>query len=232
MNHTETKEPVNREDCRVLASISDQEFYTNLATLGEYRVPACHPGQPFTMLAVYGRRELYDVGDDRKGERYWEAGDIARSILAEHNPDADLRRFGVFLCATGRPTAEELAAARARRDAFDLEQVQHADATYARSPNRPELITDVQRRAARALGLERPWLVKVSPMQECPACGEPVRAGVALCKYCGAILDEEKATRFGVLRGGAAANVAAAHAASEEPVGAASAGGRSRRKPA
>lgn len=231
MNHTETKEPVNREDCRNLASISDQEFYTNLATLGEYRVPACQPGQPFTLLSVYGRRELYDVGDDRKGERYWQATDIARSILAEHNPDADLRRFGVFLCASGRPTEEELAEARTRRNAFDLEQVQHADTTYARSPNRPELLTDVQRRAARALGLDRPWLVKVSPMQECPVCGEAVKAGVALCKYCGAILDEEKASRFGVLRGGAAP-LGGASAASEEPAGAVSSGSRSRRKSA
>ncbi len=108
--------------------------------------------------------------------------------------------------------------------------MQHADATYARSPNRPELLTDVQRRAARALGLDRPWLVKVSPMQECPVCGEAVKAGVALCKYCGAILDEEKASRFGVLRGGAAA--AGAATASEEPAGAVSSASRSRRKSA
>jgi len=79
--------------------------------------------------------------------------------------------------------------------------VEQADALYARAPNRPELISDVQRRAARHLGLDRPWLVKIAPMQECPVCGEPVKMGVALCRHCGAVLDEGKAARFGVLRG-------------------------------
>jgi len=145
------------------------------------------------------------MGDDRKGERYWAARLIAKSILAEHNPDADLRRFGVFLCAAETPLDQELSEAEARRTAFFREQVEQADALYARAPNRPELISDVQRRAARHLGLDRPWLVKIAPMQECPVCGEPVRIGVALCRHCGAVLDEGKAARFGVLRGSEAA---------------------------
>jgi len=201
----ERKEYLNRDDWAVIANISDQEFHSDQAGLGLYTIPPCPPGERCALFTVYGRTELYDMGDERKGERYWAARLIAKSILAEHNPDADLRRFGVFLCAAETPLDQELSEAEARRTAFFREQVEQADALYARAPNRPELISDVQRRAARHLGLDRPWLVKIAPMQECPVCGEPVRIGVALCRHCGAVLDEGKAARFGVLRGSEAA---------------------------
>jgi predicted nucleic acid-binding Zn ribbon protein len=189
---------VNRDDWAVIANISDQEFHSDQAGLGLYTLPACPAGEPYTRTRVYGRTELYDMGDDRKGERYWSARLIAKSVVAEHNPDADLRRYGVFLCAGDEPLEDELREAAARRDAYFREQVEQADALYARAPNRPELISDVQRRAARHLGLDRPWLVKIAPMQECPVCGEALKAGVAVCRYCGAVLDEEKAARYRV----------------------------------
>ena len=192
------REYLNRDDWAVIANISDQEFHSDQAGLGLYTIAACAPGQPCTLLTIYGRTELYDMGDDRKGERYWPARVIAKSVLAEHNPDADLRRYGVFLCAGDVPMDDELREAGLRRDAYFYEQVEQADALYARAPNRPEMISDVQRRAARHLGLDRPWLVKIAPMQECPVCGDPVKVGVALCRHCGAILDESKAARYGL----------------------------------
>jgi hypothetical protein len=195
---TDRKDYLNREDRAVIANISDQEFHSDQAGLGIYTLPACPAGERASLTTIYGRTELYDLGDDRKGERYWAARIVAKSVLAEHNPDADLRRYGVFLCAGDAPIEEELLEAAARGEAFFREQVAQADALYARAPNRPELISDVQRRAARHLGLDRPWLVKIAPMQECPVCGEPVKMGVALCRHCGALLDESKAARFGV----------------------------------
>jgi hypothetical protein len=196
----ESRELVNREDCAVLANISDQEFFSNQATLGSYTVPARAAGEPYSLLSLFGRREMYDMGDDRKGEKYWTAKEIAQSVLAEHNPDADLRRFGVFLCAGAHPTEQELTAAQARQDSFYLEQIHQADITYSRTPQRPDSITDVQRRAARALGIDRPWLVKLAAMSECPACGGTVKAGAAICRHCGMIMDEEKAAKFGIVR--------------------------------
>jgi len=195
---SDNREYLNRDDWAVVVNISDQEFHSDQAGLGLYAIPACAPGQACALLTIYGRTELYDMGDDRKGERYWPARVIARSVLAEHNPDADLRRYGVFICAGDVPLDSELRDAALRRDAFFYEQVQQADALYARTPNRPELISDVQRRAARQLGLDRPWLVKIAPMQECPVCGDPIKMGVAVCRHCGAVLDEAKAARFGL----------------------------------
>ena len=104
----ERKEYLNRDDWAVIANISDQEFHSDQAGLGLYTIPACPPGERCALFTVYGRTELYDMGDDRKGERYWAARLIAKSILAEHNPDADLRRYGVFLCAAEAPLDQEL----------------------------------------------------------------------------------------------------------------------------
>ena len=202
----ESRELVNREDRAVLANISDQEFFSNQSTLGSYTIPARAAAEPYALLSIFGRWELYDMGEGRRGEKYWTAQQIAQSVLAEHNPDADLRRYGVFLvpAAAGEPTEDDLAAAQARQDAFYLQQIQQADLIFSRSPHRPDSITDVQRRAARTLGIDRPWLVKLTAMSECPACGGTVKAGAAVCRYCGVILDEEKAAKFGIVRQAAA----------------------------
>ena len=196
----ESRELVNREDRAILANISAEAFFSNQATLGTYTVPARAAGQAYSLSSVFGRTELFDMGDDRKGEKYWPARQIAQSVIGEHNPDADLRRFGVFLCQGERPTEDELRAAQTRQDAFFLDQIQQADLLYSRAPHRPDSITDVQRRAARALGIDRPWVVKMAAMSECPACGGTVKAGAAVCRYCGVILDEEKAAKFGIVR--------------------------------
>jgi transcription initiation factor TFIIIB Brf1 subunit/transcription initiation factor TFIIB len=45
-------------------------------------------------------------------------------------------------------------------------------------------------------------------MHECPACGEKVKIGAAVCKHCGAILDEDKAAKHGLDAGAAAARAA------------------------
>jgi hypothetical protein len=60
-------------------------------------------------------------------------------------------------------------------------------------------ITDLERRAARQLSLEKPWLYDPKPLPECPACGEKIKHGVAVCRACGAILDKEKAAQYGLV---------------------------------
>jgi hypothetical protein len=59
-------------------------------------------------------------------------------------------------------------------------------------------ISDLHRRAAIALGIEREWAYVPLKMSECPACGEKVKSGVAVCKHCHAILDAEKAAKHGL----------------------------------
>jgi len=59
-------------------------------------------------------------------------------------------------------------------------------------------ITDLERRAARELKLDKPWLYDPKPRADCPACGEHIKPGVAVCRTCGAILDRDKAAKFGL----------------------------------
>jgi hypothetical protein len=54
-------------------------------------------------------------------------------------------------------------------------------------------------------------------MIDCPACGEKVKPGVAVCRHCSAILDDEKAAKHGL--GSAKAARGALSAANELPAG-------------
>ena len=66
-------------------------------------------------------------------------------------------------------------------------------------------ITDLERRAARQLRLEKPWLYDPKPLVDCPVCAEKIKPGVAACRCCGAILDREKAAQYGIVADNAAA---------------------------
>src|SRR5712692_11742386 len=60
----------------------------------------------------------------------------------------------------------------------------------------PLFITDLDRRAARVLGIEKPWLYDPRALMECPLCAEKLKPGVAVCRACGAILKPEKAAEY------------------------------------
>lgn len=205
-----------------IASISDQDWYIS-RTHGVYHIPACprrplssggeprhqqnakgsgeerlsdnvEPGgsdEPYALLLLTSRSDVIDLGDGRRLPFAISAREIADDLLQ------DLQDHGVFVCVGARPTAEELAAAAARRDAFYLRLIGEGDTLWARGHSFRE-ISDLHRRAALALGIEREWAYVPARMSECPACGEKVKAGVAVCKHCGAILDAEKAAQHGL----------------------------------
>ena len=50
----------------------------------------------------------------------------------------------------------------------------------------------------RKLGVEKDWCCEPKPLVDCPACGEKLNPGLAVCKSCGAVLDAAKAARFGL----------------------------------
>jgi zinc-ribbon domain len=173
-----------------IASISDQDWYIS-RTHGVYHIPACAQHEPFALLLLTSRSDVIDLGDGRRLPFAISAREIADDLLQ------DLHDHGVFVCAGARPTTEELAAAASRRDAFYLRLIGEGDTLWARGHSFRE-ISDLHRRAALALGVEREWAYVPARMSECPACGEKVKAGVAVCKHCGAILDAEKAAQHGL----------------------------------
>ena len=192
-----------------IASISDQDWYIS-RTHGVYHIPACPKpeppadgaaktgavppaAQPYALLLITARGDVIDLGDNRRFPFTITAREIADDLLQ------DLHDHGIFVCAGPRPTAEELAAAVERRDAYYQKLIGEGDVMWARGHSFRE-ISDLHRRAAIALGVEREWAYVPMRMNDCPACGEKVKPSVAVCKHCGAILDAEKAAKHG-LRG-------------------------------
>lgn len=172
-----------------IASVSDQEWHIS-RTHGVYHIPSCPKDQAYALLVIASRGDALDLGDNRRFPFIISAREIAEDLIR------DLQDHGVFLCAGPCPSADELAAAMARRDAFYQRLVNDADTMWARGHSFRE-ISDLHRRAAIALGVDREWAYVPARMQDCPACGEKVKTGVAVCRHCGAILDEEKAAKHG-----------------------------------
>jgi hypothetical protein len=181
----------------VLANITDQQWIVH-RTYGTYIVSPCAPGEQTTLLEITPRVGRIDLGDKREYEFPITAREIADDIAREINSDAgEGSDFGVFVCAGERPTEEEIAAARGRMEAFYKRIVVQADQEWERAHN-AMTISDVQRRGARWLKLEREWFYEPARQAECPACGERIRPGVAVCRTCGAVLDKAKAAQFGL----------------------------------
>ncbi len=187
-----------------IASISEQDWYVS-RTHGVYHIPSCpkmvtpgpQPGEPggsdpaYALLLITARGDAIDLGDNRRFPFTISAREIAEDLLQ------DLHDHGIFVCAGPRPTSEELAAAVARRDAYYHRLIGEGDTLWARGHSFRE-ISDLHRRAAIALGVEREWAYVPMRLSDCPACGEKVKTGVAVCKHCGAILDAEKAAQHGL----------------------------------
>ena len=157
------------------------------------------PGEPYAVTRIRCARGVIDLGDKRTMEYAISAREIAEDIARELNGDSGEGSFhGVFVAAGETPSETELAEAHRRLREFQERLVALADLEWERSHN-PMFITDLERRAARQLGLEKPWLYDPKPTLECPACAERIKPGVAVCRACGAILDREKAARFGLV---------------------------------
>src|ERR1700679_2842550 len=166
------------------------------ARTGVYHIPGCAKGEPFALLIIKARGDALDLGENRRFPFTITARQIAEDLLQ------DLHDHGIFICEGARPSSGELATAR--REGFYQKLITEGDTMWARGHSFRE-ISDLHRRAAMALGVEREWAYVPMRMGECPACGEKVKIGVAVCRYCGAILDEEKAAKHGL---GAGAGIA------------------------
>jgi len=180
-------------------NISTQKWPPRQRTyLGSLDVRSPHEGEQYAVTPVRSCKGLMDLGDKRTMEFAISAREIAEDIAREINGDSGEGSYhGVFVAAGLEPTQAELADARRKLDEFQRRLVATADLEWERSHN-PMFITDLDRRAARELRLEKPWLYDPKPATECPACAERIKPGVAVCKSCGAILDKQKAAQFGL----------------------------------
>jgi hypothetical protein len=194
---TQTQSPA---DTVTLVNISTQKWPPRQRTyFGSLEVRSPEPGEAFAITPIRGCTGVMDLGDKRIMEYRITAREIADDIAREINGDSGEGSFhGVFVAVGDSPTNEELEDARRRLDEFHCRLVAAADLEWERSHN-PMFITDLERRAARELRLEKPWLYDPKPLADCPVCAEKIKPGVAVCRSCGAILDREKAAQFGLV---------------------------------
>src|SRR5712692_10225428 len=186
-----------------LVSITPEKWPPRHRTyFGSLEVRSPGPGEAYAITPIRGCTGVMDLGDKRTLEYRITAREIAEDIAREINSDSGEGSFhGVFVAAGPEPTESELADARRRLEEFQRRLVAAADLEWERTKN-PMFITDLDRRAARQLGLEKPWLYDPKPLAECPVCAEKIKHGVAVCRSCGAILAREKAAQYGLVAAG------------------------------
>jgi len=183
-----------------LVSITMEKWPPRQRTyFGSLQIRPVAAGEAFAITPVRGCTGVMDLGDKRIMEYRITAREIAEDIAREINGDSGDGSFhGVFVAAGDLPTDDELSDARRRLEEFQRRLVAAADLEWERTKN-PMFITDLERRAARQLGLEKPWLYDAKPLADCPVCAEKIKPGVAVCRSCGAILDREKAAQYGLV---------------------------------
>jgi len=182
-----------------LVNISRQKWPPRYRTyFGSLQIRTPEGEERFAVTPIRACKAIMDLGDKRTVDLALTAREIADDLAREINGDSGEGSFhGVFVAAGDTPTESELTEAQIKLEAFQKRLVDTADLEWERTKN-PMFITDLERRAARELRLEKPWLYDAKPKAECPACGESIKEGVAVCRSCGAILDAEKAAKFGL----------------------------------
>ena len=187
-------------DSAILVNISPQVWPPRHRTyFGSLVIRSPRDNERFAVTPIRACKGVMDLGDKRTMEFAISAREIAEDLAREINNDSGEGSFhGVFVSAGAEPTDAELADAQRRLDEFHRKLVAAADLEWERSHN-PMFITDLDRRAARELKLDKPWLYDPKPQEDCPACAEKIKPGVAVCRSCGAILDRAKAAQFGLV---------------------------------
>ncbi len=195
-----TQSTAHQTDIVALVNISTQKWPPRYRTyFGSLDIRTPQPGETFAITPIRACTGVMDLGDKRTMEFRITAREIAEDIAHEINGDSGEGSYhGVFVAAGEMPTDGELADARRRLEEFHRRLVAAADLEWERTKN-PMFITDLERRAARQLGLEKPWLYDPKPLADCPVCAEKIKPGVAVCRSCGAILDREKAAQYGLV---------------------------------
>ena len=187
----------DHDEQAAICNISDQSWLLH-RTHGTFAIAACEPGQDYAITAIDGRTGKIDLGDKRTIDIHFTSREIADDLAREINSDGgEASNFGVFVCEGSAPTDEELVSAHDKLAAFHRRLVASADQQWERTHN-VVLISDLDRRAARALKLDKEWCYEPQQRVECPACGEKLKPGVAVCRVCRAVLNQEKAAQFGL----------------------------------
>ena len=181
----------------VIVNLTEQNWILH-RSFGTYMVRGCQGDQAYALTRVEGRTAFTDMGDKRTLPIHISAIELANDLCREINSDGgEDSNFGVFVAEGAIPTDAELGRGHEKLAAFYRRLVAGADREWERSHSYL-FINDVERRAAKYLGLEKDWFYQARETVECPGCGEKIKPGVAVCRTCRAILDPAKAANLGL----------------------------------
>ena len=211
MEATQVESPLaNFTEKAVICNINPQEMPLLFRTYqGPLRLNSPKPGEEFALTEIKWVKAYADRGDyeplrpETRAEFIIGAREIAEDLCNEINSAIPTIRNsfrGVFVCVDDKPTRQELDNAKKRLEETMKQLVSVGDVEWARY-HRYEYIPDSARVAAKFLGLEKEWAYQPEMRVDCPACGAKLpNQEVAVCKSCGAILDREKAAKFGLIK--------------------------------
>lgn len=166
-------------------------------------LPPCPPDQPYVIRWYEDQTDYKIVLVD-----YWiehaEKVPIpvdARAIVNDILRTEGMERRGCFIPAAETPAEPELVNAHLRRMQYMEECIRRGDQIFGQDPKNIGEIPGEFKRYAVELKADRPWAYSAPKQRKvpCPACGEEIIYGVAICSKCHAILDREKAVMFGLV---------------------------------
>lgn len=160
-------------------------------TYGSYFVQGITEGEQYTVTPVRGRIATLDEGDNVRSQQIIEADEIAACLCSQINDGILCKEGyesfgGAFVSETDPPNPKDLKKYTAKLMAFYDGQIELADQFWD-DPHDHKNISALMRRAARIRHKSKPWTYESVETHFCAACGESLRAGVPVCKTCGAV---------------------------------------------
>lgn len=183
-----------------LFNIYSIEHTINTGSTGQYYIPPCPEGQDWVRAPqiVPGTVEdIYPHFTDREEYRCRPTSgeDVVKAILGigvGQGPNQDMRRFGIFASKHSTPTKAELAEARKLLVKELQSEIRKADALAASAKPEERVSTESEHfyKAAKYLGIKRPWMSEAEALSMCPFCSTPVRPQASICSGCHQVINQ------------------------------------------
>lgn len=171
----------------VICSIAPFERHWE-RSYGTYRIPPGSKEKP-SVLVVGDAKDKIITDLEADPIRYVMV-DVKSEDIVNDLVGLEERKEGFFVIEAFDPSEQELQDALTAQLKWYASLVQMGDASWAQH-GKHEHISDAQRRAAKVLGVTRPWNTIITENISCPGCGEMVPAHVAKCKNCHVIINRE-----------------------------------------
>ncbi len=154
----------------------------------------------YSITRITPHTDHIDLGEGKTLPVFIPARETAEDICRIFNNDIGEHSYsGFFVIENGEtPTEQEVESARGKLEEFYKRLVNVADQEWDRGLK--VNISDLHRSAGRYFKLNKPWLPDLRLKKECPVCAESIPASAASCKGCGAILDQELAAKYGLVK--------------------------------